>query len=92
MTFPKTTSVESDFSILKWEKDDNRASMIDLMLERIFQCNQMNHIPILLAPKVTHPCITTINDTFLPQGHHNHKNPWTHNFDRGGAHKLAIFV
>ncbi len=45
--FPNTTSVELDFSILKWEKDDNRSSMIDLTLEGIFQCKQMNQIPIL---------------------------------------------
>jgi len=45
--FPNTTSVESDFSILKWEKDDNRSSMTDLTLEGIFQCKQMNQIPIL---------------------------------------------
>jgi hypothetical protein len=45
--FPNTTLVESDFSILKWEKDDNRSSMTDLTLEGIFQCKQMNQIPIL---------------------------------------------
>ncbi len=37
-TFPNTTSIESDFSILKWEKDDNCSSMTDLTLEGIFQC------------------------------------------------------
>jgi hypothetical protein len=36
--FPSMTSVESDFSILKWEKDDNRSSMTNLTLEGIFQC------------------------------------------------------
>jgi hypothetical protein len=36
--FPNTTSIESDFSILKWEKDDNCSSMTDLTLEGIFQC------------------------------------------------------
>jgi hypothetical protein len=46
-TFPNTTSVKSDFSILKWEKDDNCSSMTDLTLEGIFQCKQMNQIPIL---------------------------------------------
>jgi D-alanyl-D-alanine dipeptidase len=35
--FPNTTSVESDFSILKWEKDDNRKAMTTLSLEGIFQ-------------------------------------------------------
>jgi hypothetical protein len=45
--FPNTTSIESDFSILKWEKDDNHSSMTDPTLEGIFQCKQMNQIPIL---------------------------------------------
>jgi len=38
--FANTTSVESDFSILKWEKDEFRASMTDLSLEGIFQTKQ----------------------------------------------------
>jgi hypothetical protein len=45
--FLDTTSVESKISILKWEKDDNHSSMIDLTLKGIFQCKQMNLIPIL---------------------------------------------
>jgi hypothetical protein len=45
--FPNTTLIELDFSILKWEKDNNRSSMTDLTLEGIFQCKQMNQIPIL---------------------------------------------
>jgi hypothetical protein len=32
---------------LKWENDNNRPSMIDLTLEGIFQCKQMNQISIL---------------------------------------------
>ncbi len=35
-TFPNTTSIELDFPILKWEKDDNRSSMTNLTLEGIF--------------------------------------------------------
>jgi hypothetical protein len=38
--FPNTTSVESDFSILKWEKDDNRKTMTNLSQEDIFQAKQ----------------------------------------------------
>ncbi len=34
--FPNTTSVESDFSILKWEMDANRTSLMHLSLEGIF--------------------------------------------------------
>jgi hypothetical protein len=36
MVFPNTTSVESNFSILKWDKDNNCSSMVDLTLEGIF--------------------------------------------------------
>jgi hypothetical protein len=48
--FTNTTSVESDFSILKWEKDDFRQSMMNLTLEGIFQAKQhrvVMGIPIL---------------------------------------------
>ncbi len=38
--FANTTSVESNFSILKWEKDDFQQSMMNLMLEGIFQAKQ----------------------------------------------------
>ncbi|RHZ31538.1 hypothetical protein DYB31_011372 [Aphanomyces astaci] len=34
---PNTTSVESDFSILKWEMDPNRTDLMHLSLEGIFQ-------------------------------------------------------
>jgi hypothetical protein len=35
--FPNSTSVESDFSILKWELDEFHKSLLDLSLEGIFQ-------------------------------------------------------
>jgi len=35
-----TTSVESDFSVLKWEMDDNRTTLMHLSLEGIFQAKQ----------------------------------------------------
>ena len=38
--FANTTSIESDFNILKWEKDDFQQSMMDLTLEGIFQTKQ----------------------------------------------------
>jgi hypothetical protein len=47
--FTNTTSIESDFSILKWEKYDFRQSMMNLTLEGIFQAKQrrvMMGIPI----------------------------------------------
>jgi hypothetical protein len=43
--FANITSVESDFSILKWEKDDFRQSMMNLTLEGIFQAKQ-HHVVI----------------------------------------------
>ena len=38
--FANTTSVESDFSILGWEKDKFRLSITDLSLEGIMHCKQ----------------------------------------------------
>jgi hypothetical protein len=38
--FANTTSVESDFSILKWEKDSNRTALTSLALEGVFQAKQ----------------------------------------------------
>lgn len=38
--FPNTASVESDFSILGWEKDQYRLSITDLSLEGILHCKQ----------------------------------------------------
>ncbi|CAK9208550.1 unnamed protein product [Sphagnum troendelagicum] len=35
-----TTSVESDFSVLKWEMDDNHTALTHLSLEGIFQAKQ----------------------------------------------------
>ncbi len=34
------TSIESDFSILKWELDENRTALMHLSLEGIFQAKQ----------------------------------------------------
>jgi hypothetical protein len=45
---PNTATVESDFSILKWEKDCHRSSLSDLSLEGIFQAKQRKSIPIVL--------------------------------------------
>ncbi|ETW09944.1 hypothetical protein H310_00367 [Aphanomyces invadans] len=39
---PNTTSIESDFSILKWEKDAYRENLLDLSLEGIFQAKQFD--------------------------------------------------
>ena len=42
--FANTSNVESDFSILKWEKDEFRSSLTDLALEGIFQCKQFEEL------------------------------------------------
>ncbi len=38
--FANTTSIEFDFSILKWEMDKNRTFLMHLSLEGIFQAKQ----------------------------------------------------
>jgi hypothetical protein len=43
-----TTSIESDFSILKWEMDDNRIALMHLSLEGIFQAKQCLTMQTLL--------------------------------------------
>ncbi|KDO25012.1 hypothetical protein SPRG_09742 [Saprolegnia parasitica CBS 223.65] len=45
--FPNTTSVESDFSILKWEMDENRTDMMHLSLEGVFQAKQRDVLQAL---------------------------------------------
>ena len=48
--FANTSSVGSDFSILKWEKYDFRQSMMNLMLEGIFQAKQRRVVMRILVP------------------------------------------
>ncbi len=43
-----TTFVESDFSILKWELDENRTALMHLSLEGIFQAKQRLVLQTLL--------------------------------------------
>jgi hypothetical protein len=43
-----TTFVESDFSILKWELDENRTTLMHLLLEGIFQAKQCLVLQTLL--------------------------------------------
>lgn len=42
--FPGTSSVESDFSILQWEKDEHRAHLTNLSLEGVLQCKQSHDL------------------------------------------------
>jgi len=45
--FPNSTSVESDFSVLKWEKDPYRNNLLDLSLEGVFQSKQFEALAII---------------------------------------------
>jgi hypothetical protein len=47
--FTKTTSIEYDFSILKWEMNKNWTSLMHLSLEGIFQVNQRSMLQALIA-------------------------------------------
>ena len=46
--FPNTALVESDFSILGWEKDKYRLSITDLCLEGIMHCKQYDVLSSLV--------------------------------------------
>jgi len=46
--FANTATVESDFSILGWEKDEYRMSLTDLSLEGIIQCKQFDLLSSLI--------------------------------------------
>jgi hypothetical protein len=43
-TFPGTSTVESDFSIVGWEKDDYRTALSNLSLEGILHAKQREEI------------------------------------------------
>ena len=47
--FPNTAPVESDYNILKWEKDEFRSSMSHLTIEGIFQAKQFELIKKLAS-------------------------------------------
>lgn len=40
-TFPNTATVESDFSVIGWEKNEYRTSLTDFSLEGILYCKQL---------------------------------------------------
>jgi hypothetical protein len=44
IAFPGTSTVESDFSIVKWEKDVGRASLTDFSLEGILHAKQFKQM------------------------------------------------
>lgn len=45
--FPNSTSIELDFSVLKWEKDPYRDNLLDLSLEGVFQSKQFDALAII---------------------------------------------
>jgi hypothetical protein len=38
--FPSTAAVESDFSLIKWEKNELRSALTEFSLEGILHCKQ----------------------------------------------------
>jgi hypothetical protein len=42
--FPGTSTVESDFSVVKWEKDDCRRGLTDFSLEGILHAKQFGRM------------------------------------------------
>ncbi|PXF48308.1 hypothetical protein BWQ96_01997 [Gracilariopsis chorda] len=48
--FPRTATVESDFSVIQWEKDDNRQNLTDAALEGNVQSKQYD---LLELPRYT---------------------------------------
>jgi hypothetical protein len=46
-TFPNTTSIESDFSIVKWEKNDSHSSLTSLSLAGIMHVKQFEQIKMI---------------------------------------------
>ena len=46
--FHNTGTVESDFSVLGWKKDEYRQSLMDISLEGIMQCKQFELLADLI--------------------------------------------
>ena len=42
--FPRTTTVESDFSVIGWKKDEYHTSLTNFSLEGILHCKQYEHL------------------------------------------------
>lgn len=47
--FPNTATVEADFSVLGWEKDDYRKSLGDFSLEGVMQCKQYKKVSSMVV-------------------------------------------
>ena len=62
--FPGTSTVESDFSVIGFDKDDYRQSLTNFSLEGILQCKQFNVLEAmqsLLQGKKSIPQISKIS-------------------------------
>ena len=46
--FPNTATVESDFSVIGWEKDDTRRDLTDFSLEGILHSKQFRELKKLV--------------------------------------------
>jgi hypothetical protein len=53
--FPGTSTVESDFSVLRWEKDGFQKQLSDIGLEGVMQAKQYCFIQQLLPPERNDP-------------------------------------
>jgi len=47
--FPVTSTVESDFSIIGYEKDDYRQALTNFSLEGVMQCKQFELLGKIMA-------------------------------------------
>ena len=47
--FPHNATVESDFSVLRWEKDDHREGLGNVSLEGILHCKSFNEIQSIVS-------------------------------------------
>ena len=47
--FPGTSTVESDFSTVKWEKDDYRVALTDFSLEGVMHSKQFDKISSIIV-------------------------------------------
>ncbi len=45
--FPGTSTVESDFSLIGWEKDENRFNLTDFSLEGILHAKQKYELAVI---------------------------------------------
>lgn len=55
VVFPNTATVESEFSIIGWEKDDKRMNLTNFSLEDMLHCKQFDEIrPVFRVRRESH--------------------------------------